>query len=385
MAGGGAIEQLTTNTDVAPHRPVLLGPLPDGWTVDEAGHMTPPVGVEIEGRIELVGHRADPVELAGSLEIVPGVGVQDLQVSEVTGTTLTDGRRVAIRTMTCSRDGTSRRGQLWCTMSGQHAVVVVAWWNPEIDGVDRDVSEIVGASHASPSRQDHGEWSVDELAVCAALLRAETFPTLGPYLGTIEPDDLDAIFDAALPRLFERGCLARSAQGVLALTNAPWATCVMRPELTGCVERFSPEGSRLVWFGRRPERTTRISTEASGGRLVYDVDGDDLLSMLIDEVGMPADVTAPADRFATEDELAQAAGEGSALVRISTAWREGQRMVGGVTSFIVDTHGSVWELRRTDNPKAPWELLGTDLEGVRALVADQLPDKASAGAVSDGD
>lgn len=377
MASGGAIEQ---------QRPVLIGGLPDGWTVDEAGHLTPPFGVEIEGRIDFIGDRADPVELARSVEVVPGVGVGDLEVSEVTCTTLTDGRRVAIRTMTCSRDGTSRRGQLWCTVTGQHVVVVVAWWDPAIDGVDRDVLDIVGRSHLSPSRQDHGEWSVDELVVCAALLRAQTFPTLGQYVGTIEPHDFDAMVDAAVPRLFERGCLARSAQGELVLTNAAWATCVVRPDLTGCVERFSTAESRLVWFGRCPERTIRISTEANGNRLICDVDGDDLLAMLVDEVGTRADVAVPADRVATEDELAQAADEGSTHVRIGTAWRQGQCMVGGVTSFIVDAHGSVWELRRrTDNSKAPWELLGTDLDGVRALVADQLPDGASAVAVSDGD
>ena len=132
-----------------------------------------------------------------------------------------------------------------------------------------------------------------------------------------------------------------------------------------------------------------VDEAASRGRRIVYLRSDEPLTMgenwerglsacsgdYVTVLGSPGDVRAgpERDRVTVEDVIGGVAGV-AALVRMSTAWRVGDLIRGGVLTWAVGSDGSLWLAELDATGGSPlWELRSTDVEGLCATLLDHLP------------
>ena len=229
---------------------------------------------------------------------------------------------------------------------------------------------------AEPATVDHGRWSDFELAVCAGILGAPTFPTVGQAITALDGETAGTIVQVVARSFLARGLVSAASDGSAELANEAWMSTATFPDLTVAVEG-DPGRHPLVWFGLRPDRAVRIDVDIEGNRAVSGMQPTQLMHHVLQLLGVPVDgvVQAPTCGVLDATAVADMARDGVVFARIRTTWRDGTRLLGGVFTCAVDSDGAAWEVEPGSNGAAlAWNLRPLEAgDGMRDLIAEHLP------------
>ena len=242
-----------------------------------------------------------------------------------------------------------------------------AWRAPDAAGVE------VGAA---------ARWSPVELAVCAAILGAASFPTVGPeLLASLPTASLNATLDAVTRSFIARGLVRAHDDGWATLCDGPREVMegAVFPDLTISIERLSGGGAGHWWFGLRPDQGVQVTVLPDGSRECGSIHPGRLIDQVfaVTGTGKPTGGEAPAGADPGHVTLADVVGGASrvaALLRVNTAWRVGTLIRGGVFTWALGVDGSLWLADPVVGDEPPsWKLGAIDLEGLGAELLDHLP------------
>ncbi len=407
--------------------PSMVTELPADWTVTERSTVTSPSGVAINLRVDRVPDGSDATDFIERLEaaaVVEAKGVETMAASTVR---LFGGRIGQDRLFTCARDGAVWNGRIVCMVDDGLALSASAWWDSAIDAAAAEVDVVVSGmrlrhrslfapidglpaadgsgarrtevspaawsplrsvwSHATPeaaAQRDLTRWSPDELAVCASIKGAPSFPTIDPGLLMAMPSPMLAgTVDAVTRSLLARGILCHAGHGTgpVAEEFDGLLDAAVFPDLTIQVERLGDPGNARWWFGLQLDRATQVTVLPSGARECNSILPSEVVGHVLALAGFADTATGiPQDGAAISRVTVHEVGGGSstvaALIRFSTSWRDGDRVLHGSFTCGIGPTGPLW-IAETEPvvPEAPpsWKLRSTDLIGVRDELLAHLP------------
>lgn len=253
------------------------------------------------------------------------------------------------------------------------------------------VGTAVGASvEPTPSLT----WSVQELATLALLRNIGWFPTLGgDVLDGLGPREREATLTTAIGSLLARGSVelddgryvtAPHLDGLFKLTAAP--------ELTVHLERTDRSSTRGHWYGATTESAVRITTATVGLRSTSTFDPRDLVTLLLDDAGLPngAPQGAPPGAPGSGDgptvggtellSVGDVTGEASdvrTVTQVRTGWWAGKVALGGHVTWLERDDGRL-QLAETitdsdDGSVTGWRATDADADVIRAELLAHLP------------
>jgi hypothetical protein len=389
--------------------PVVVTELPDGWTVSERTRLSSPSGIDVELRLDRLqeGPAARPATDADGFETV--------SEGEVA---MFGGRVGHERRVSCERDGVGWSGRVVSMVEAGVVLTATAWWESSVPDADADVSRAIagvrlrsrpviavpgaeaveranvappqaeetswalarsawqGSSPALAATVDVGRWSAPELAVCAMVLGAPAFPTIGPLLASLEQASLAATVEVVTRSFMARRLIARSDDGSTALVEQlGWMTTAVYPDLTISLEVSATDGSTMHWIGLRSSRAVCIDTDADATRACHVMDSTEVIGHILALIGAKPDVSAAEDRTRVDaGVLSEEATRGTRFVRVTTNWREGDLIRGGEITCVIDVDGAAWLAEVLTGENTPmWNLRAVDVATLRATVLDHLP------------
>lgn len=407
------------------HLPSLAAELPDGWTVSERATLASPSGTEVHLRLERAPEGWNSSDLADQMEAAARAEIAGIDVVTATTVALPGGRVADERRFECDREGVASIGRIVCSVDGGLALTFSASWAASSHVADADVDKAITGLRllsrpvvniptppdakgsavrvkrtpvdvsawsalrlawgaANPVEVDVGgatRWSPAELAVCATILGSSSFPTVGPELLASLPEaGLSATLDAVTRSLLARRFVRARHDGSTAFSDElqELMELAVFPDLTISVERLGVDGAGRWWFGLRPDRAVQVTVLPDGSRECGEIEPGRVVAQVLAlgaRQGTVGDVRAgpERDRVTVEDVIGGVAGV-AALVRMSTAWRVGDLIRGGVLTWAVGSDGSLWLAELDATGGSPlWELRSTDVEGLCATLLDHLP------------
>jgi hypothetical protein len=166
--------------------------------------------------------------------------------------------------------------------------------------------------------------SSTEFAVCATILGAPSFPTVGSELLASRPGAvLRATLEAVTSSFVARGLVEAGDDGFATLCDPlrELVEVAVFPDLTISVEGLGAGGAKHWWFGLRPDRCVQVSVLPDGSRECTQIEPSRVI-----------------DRIVAVSETGS--------MRVSTAWRDGEVIRGGAFTWepAVDTDGLRLEL-----------------------------------------
>jgi len=389
--------------------PVVVTELPDGWTVSERTRLSSPSGIDVELRLDRLQ------EGAAAQPPTDPDGVETVSEGEVA---MFGGRVGHERRVSCEHDGVGWSGRVVSMVEAGVVLTATAWWKSSIPDADAEVSRAIagvrlrnrpviavpgadaierenvvppqgetswalarstwqGSGPAPAPTVDAGRWSAPELAVCAMVLGAPAFPTVGPLLASLDQTSLAATVEVVTRSFMARRLIARSDDdGSTALVEQlGWMTTAVYPDLTISIERSGTDGSTMHWIGLRSSRAVSIETDADATRACHLMDSTEVMGHVLALIGANPGVPAAEDRARVDAAaLAEEATRGMNFVRITTNWREGELIRGGELTCVVDIDGAAWLAEMLTGESTPmWNLRAVDVVSLRAEVLDHLP------------
>ena len=360
------------------HLSSLAVELPDGWSVFDGATIAPPSGAAIQVRLGRAADGCDSSVLADKAEAEARgqtAGMGDVTKSTVP---LLGGLVGEQRVFAFERNGVASIGRFVCLIDDGLALTLTASWPAGDEVVDSEVDVALagirlvsrpvatfptggGPQGPRPSVQrsvvDASVWtdlriawlnsdmrtaerrtgtrlSSIEFAVCATIVGAASFPTVGPeLLASLPGAVLNATLDTVTRSFIARG-FAEAGEDGFAILSAPLRKLVevaVFPDLAISIERLGDRGAQCWWFGLHPDRGVQVSVLADGSCECAEIDP----SRVIDQI------------FA----VSEIGGAVAESVRVNTAWRDREVIRGGVF---------------TCEP-------GADVEALRLQLLDHLP------------
>jgi hypothetical protein len=226
-------------------------------------------------------------------------------------------------------------------------------------------------------------WSPQELAACALTLGVASFPT-------VEVEEF-----AGLPRLAQqvaletimrsfvaRGIVRACDDGSISLDDGVRATIetAVFPDLTVMAQHVGADGLTVAWFGVRTDRAVYVGVNRDGSRSCADFAPADLLEQIWNLAGITPEVAASrADdgpHTVTVDDVVEQRSGVASLTEVTTAWRVGDSLDGGVLALATGQKGELWLADRrgvTADEVVSWELQSADFLALRNALLDYLP------------
>jgi hypothetical protein len=384
------------------HLPSLAAELTDGWTVSEAATLVSPSGTEIHMKLGRVPDGWTAADVADEMESAtraarPGINGAASRTATMRSGIVADDRRLEFE-----REGVQWVGRLISSVNAGIALTLRASWPATNGAGDADVdtalagvrllSHPISASPLSPEAATPAvrakrppvdaaawaglrsqwvasrtggstgnratQWSAAELAVFATILGSSSFPTVGSeLLGSLPEAGLAATLEWVTRSLLARGLIEPGPNGSTQISEElrEIMEVAVFPDLTISAERLRGSGARGWWFGLRPDRAVQVTVSVDGSRECAMIE--------------PADVV---DRLSHLIESCRGGGE--TLVRVTTAWRDGDLIRGGTFTVQIGEDGA---LALTDlEPQAgsaSFASHATDAEGLRTAVLENLP------------
>ncbi len=406
--------------------PLLAADLPEDWRVSEEATFSSPSGTDIHLRLNRARNEWNSSDLAAQMEAAARIQVRGIK--EITASTmpLTGGRVAHDRRFTSESDGIASIGRVVCLVEDGLALTVSASWTEGGLGADADidiavasirllnrpVTDAPAASDMPPARAPAKRppvdssawselrnawsgthpvearlrrvtrWSPVELSVCAAVLGAPSFPTVGgELLASMSPDGLIATLDAVTRSLLARGLVRAGDDGLTDLSEdlRELMEVALYADLTILVERLGAPANGRWWFGLRPDRAAQVTVLPDGSRECAEIEPDHVIAQLLALTQAPgivaADPTGPADAGrVTLQDLVDGTGPVLALVRFNSTWRVGETVRGGTFTWAIGADGALWLAEPQAKEATPvWQLRSIDFEGLRSDLLAHLP------------
>lgn len=403
--------------------PSLAAELPEGWSVSEGATFESPSGTNVHARLSRAPDGWDASDLASQMETAARAELAGADVVHSSTVQLRDGRLAHERRVECIRDGVESVCRIVCLVEGGLAVTLTTSWPASGGPAETDLDEVLaslrllsrpvadvpagpGAPGTSVGRapvdaatwsilrtawsspnprevqlRSCSRWSATELAVCATILGAASFPTVGTApLGHLPAGALSATLDAVTRSFLARGLVRAGVDGVARLSDdlCDVIEVAVFPDLTISIESVGTTGLDHRWYGIRPGCAVQVSVLPDGSRECAQIEPGDVVAQLLDLRPMNGsinNIVTGADPIrVTPSDLARGAGPLATLARVCTAWRAGEQIRGGVFTWGRGKDGSHWLAEIDSEASVPaWELRPTDAEGLRAHLLDHLP------------
>lgn len=239
-------------------------------------------------------------------------------------------------------------------------------------------------THDRPARAGGFEatiWSPDELATFATILGAPVFPTVGPeWFASLPEATLRAVLEAVIRSLSAREFVTASADGSIGIVDDDVRSVMetaVYPDLSVAIEARQA-GDEVAYFGVRAEHAVRVRVDPKGMRECVKLEVAELVDAVCSFAGFEGGVGDPTrrGRVVTSTELDDVDCDIERMMRIDTAWREGERILGAVLWFARDTGGGWWlgeQSEPTISESVSWILEPTDPVAARELILYSLP------------
>jgi hypothetical protein len=221
-----------------------------------------------------------------------------------------------------------------------------------------------------------------ELAVCATVVEAASFPTVGSeMLASLPAAVLKATIETVMNSFNARGLIRDGEDGWATLCGGLFdiVDVAVFPDLTISIERLHAGGSDRWWFGVRPDSAVQISVLPNGSRECGLIDAGRAIDQVLALTGTsrsgssaPSEDAGPVSVSLAD--LTAGSGRIAAVVRVNTAWRVGEMICGGAFSWATGADGSLWLADPDADAACPsWTLAAVDVEGLRAELLAHLP------------
>jgi hypothetical protein len=410
--------------------PLLAAELPAGWTVFEGTTFVSPSGTEVHARV----HRAPDGWVATDLieREAAVLGVEATPIGDAPSSTFrVNGNRIVAqqRGFTFRRDGIDREGRIICAIDDGMALTITASWTATNAGADGEVDEVasgirilnrpiatfearphsaVRASQAGRIPPEHSAWSAlrktwatpidaveeigsvarwspQELAVFALTLNSPNFPTVGvEEFAALPQMAMQVTLETVMRSFIARGLVRALEDGSVALEDELHSLmdAAVFPDLTVLAEHIGAGGIAVTWFGVRPDRAVRVRVIPDGSRECGEIVPAHLIGHLWNLSGSDerseemVDGAADQQRSVTLEDFVDRRGGVVSLLRVTTAWRVGDIIHGGIVAWALGTSGELWLATQHDTPTngaLSWDLQPCDLGVVRDQLLDHLP------------
>ena len=418
----------TRTTSGNMYLPLLAAELPNGWTVSESSTFVSPTGTEVRARVNRAPDGWVATDLIASEAMALRADAEP--ISELPSSTFrVNGNRIVAeqRRFTFRRDGVDREGRIICAVDNGMALTITASWAATDLAADIEVDQVAAgirllnrpiatfeadpeAVRRTPKRRvppdgtawsglrstwiapidadeemwDVARWSPQELAVCALTLGSPTFPTVGVEEFTGLPRlALQVTLETVMRSFIARGLARALDDGSVALVDEfhSMVDAAVFPDLTVLAERIGSGGMAVAWFGVRPDRAVRVSVNPDGSRLCGEIAPPHLIGHLwkLSGIGERAEMvsrSADRQRPVTFEDLIEQRCDVASLIRVTTAWRVGDTIRGGIVAWAVGMNGELWLADQHDMPTdgvMSWDLRSCDSQAVRNELLDHLP------------
>jgi hypothetical protein len=391
--------------------------------VSEGATFSTPSGIDINLRLNLAPDELDASDLAAQMEDAARAEVEGIDDISASTVQLRGGRVAHERRFACTRAGVASVGRILCVVEGGLALTASASWPADGQVADAEMDEAVASvrllarplatvrtgaeseatrapakrpsidpsawaelrtawSRSQPVGADvlgTTRWSPAELAVCATILGASSFPTVGAELLASLPEvALNATLDVVTRSFVARGLVRAGDDGFAALSEPLQQVMEVAalPDLTILVERLAAAGNGRWWFGLRTDRAVQVTVLRDGSRDCGAIEPEAVIGQIMAITGTPSATnrSSPGPERVTSAEIIDGSTPVAALVRVNTAWRDGDLVRGGVLTWAVGADGACWLAEPAAAEASPtWNLRSTDLDALRAEILEHLP------------